>query len=98
MKNFKVLVSEGEVDFFKALLNKFDFVQYEQVESFAEPRVYPAADFEIRSVKDSSVQGKEERGIPNVNRKIEDEESKKDAMSDIRNVISQIDKMRDRSK
>lgn len=49
MKSFKVLVHNHKAEFFKELLKNFDFVEFEEVDSFSEPRVYPGANFEIRS-------------------------------------------------
>jgi hypothetical protein len=48
MKNFKVLVHNHKAEFFKELLRCLDFVEFEEVESFSEPRIYPGANFEIR--------------------------------------------------
>ncbi|WP_075589978.1 hypothetical protein [Labilibacter marinus] len=99
MKNYKVQVSEKEARFFVELMDKLSFVQYEEVESFTEPRIYPAADFEIRSSKDKTVIADlhNSKNSPNKSLEVKDE-SKKDAMRDIRDVISQIDKLRNRPK
>ncbi len=95
MKNFKIQVNNNEVKFFMELLDRLDFVQYEPMDNFSEPRVYPAADFEIRSVKNDVNVEAEQASKPDVE---EVEKSKKDALSEIRNVISQIDRLRDRTK
>ncbi|WP_154665644.1 hypothetical protein [Saccharicrinis fermentans] len=36
MKSFKVTIEDSEVKFFKDLLDKFDFVRYEEVDGFEE--------------------------------------------------------------
>jgi len=99
MKNFKVQVDNYKADFFKQLLDHLDFVSYEEVEGFNEPRIYPAADFEIRSTKDKASSSMD---IMNRTPPLTPEEGTKkkkmDAMSDIRNVMSQIDKIRNKSK
>ncbi|TLX70525.1 hypothetical protein E9993_22170 [Labilibacter sediminis] len=97
MKNFKVQVDNHQAEFFKQLMDRFDFVTYEEVDGFHEPRVYPAADFEIRSEKDRAAQAKEGMGKVRTKVSTDSEEKRKmDAMSDIRDVISQIDRMRSR--
>jgi len=99
MKNFKIQVSDKEVIFFMELMDKLNFVQYEAVESFNEPRVYPGADFQIRSGKNQvdsevdTVAQKTAKSIPE-----EMENSKKEALNNIRNVISLIDRQRDQTK
>jgi transcription antitermination factor NusG len=93
MKNFKVTVDNHKVEFFKTLLDHLDFISYEEVDSFYEPRVYPAADFEIRSGKDKASAKKNEKTVSS-----DDERLIKDAFKDIRAVVSQIDKLRDKSK
>lgn len=102
MKNFKVQVDDHQADFFKQLLDRLDFVSFEEVEGFNEPRIYPAADFEIRSEKDKAAQA---QAMENLRRQVQvssptdsPEKRQMDAMSDIRNVMSQIDKMRNKSK
>ncbi|MBN2744718.1 hypothetical protein [Breznakibacter xylanolyticus] len=49
MKSFKVQVHNNKAEFFKELMKNFDFVEFEEVDAFYEPRVYPGAQFEIRS-------------------------------------------------
>ncbi len=99
MKNFKVIVEDSEVKFFLKLLDNLNFVQYEQVENFTEPRIYPAADFEIHSAKEKSSKSTEISPLKTSKLSIEEEEKlKMDTLNDIRNVISRIDRMRDRSK
>lgn len=100
MKNFKIQVDNHKVDFFKQLLDHLDFVSYEEVEGFSEPRIYPAADFEIRSEKDRVSIDKEtmNRNV-SVSPPIEHKDTiRKDALSDIRNVMANIEKMRNKSK
>ncbi len=102
MKNFKVKIDDEKADFFKELLKNLDFVSFEEVDSFHEPRIYPAADFEIRSPRDpiSSSYDKLTRGSEDSQKKNVNDPSirRKSALDDIRSVISNIDKLRDRSK
>ncbi|MGQ1783783.1 MULTISPECIES: hypothetical protein [unclassified Saccharicrinis] len=99
MKNFKVKVEDREVKFFKELLDKFSFVHYEELVGSEEPRIYPAADFEIRSKKHQEDKGvKADSGEPPKRSLEKSKKNRQDAMNDIRNVISQIDKLRDSSR
>ncbi len=104
MKNFKVKVDDAKGDFFTELLRSLDFVTFEEVDSFREPRVYPAAEFEIRSPQDTSVPTYK-KGAPGKNKMSkrenddsQDKESKKDSFSDIREVLSKIDALRSHSR
>lgn len=100
MKNFKIQVDDHKADFFKQLLDHLDFASYEEVDGFNEPRIYPAADFEIRSAKDKAAIAMEKMTRTVSPSSLGDEKGKKklDAMSDIRSVMSQIDKIRNKSK
>jgi hypothetical protein len=102
MKNFKVQVDKQKVAFFKELLDSLDFVSYEEMEVYSEPRVYPAADFEISSIKGQGTssfnRSKENKIATNDSLAGADQEKEKmDALKNIRNAINQINKMRDRS-
>ncbi len=88
MKSFKVQVQNHKAEFFKELLKNLDFVEFEQVEGFYEPRVYPGAKFEIRSntaVSTSAPTLPSEAKIP---------PTSDDAMASLRKALSQIDEQR----
>ncbi len=104
MKNFKVKVDDAKGDFFTELLRSLDFVSFEEVDSFREPRVYPAAEFEIRSPQDTSVPTFK-KSAPGKNKTSKSEKDgnqnegdKKDSFSDIREVLSKIEALRSHSK
>lgn len=92
MKNYKVKVDDEKVEFFKELLNSLDFATFEEIEEKTEPRVYPAASFEIRSgskVPHSASQGK--AGATNEERK-KSAQSREDSLKDVLNKIEQLRK------
>ncbi len=45
MKNYRVKVRDDKAEFFEELLRYLDFLDYEKVEGFSEPRIY--SNFEI---------------------------------------------------
>ncbi len=100
MKNFKIQVDEQKVAFFKELLDSLDFVRYEEMEVYSEPRVYPAADFEISSAKKASAssfnRSNENKLASKETLAADQEKEKMDALNNIRNAINQINKKRDR--
>ncbi len=96
MKNFKVKVDDVHVEFFKQLMDRLSFVNYEEVDAFHEPRIYPGADFEIRSGQTRKPQEVLKKSSKS-NKEL-DAKSHSDTMDDIRSVISKIDKMRGHSK
>ncbi len=104
MRNFKVKVDDAKGEFFKELLQNLDFVSFEEVDSFREPRVYPAAEFEIRSPKDTtsttykkstSGKGKAAKGKESTS---SEAQSRQDSFNDIREVMQKIDALRNHSK
>ncbi len=94
MKNFKVQVDDEMADFFKQLLQSLNFARYEEVDTFHEPRIYPAANFEIRSrLSDDSFYTKEE---DEKSEKQKSHDSLSERYSNLKDVISQIDKIRNK--
>ncbi len=92
MKNFKVQVDDEKADFFKQLLQSLNFARYEEVDTFHEPRIYPAANFEIRSkLSDDSFYESEAR---EEGAKKKSQDSLSERYSSLKDVISQIDKIR----
>lgn len=95
MKNYKIQIEDNEVQFFKQLMDKLNFVQYEEIAHVNEPRVYPATNFTIHSNKNQPEKdsghiavGKSKSRDPYKHRK--------DAMSEIRDAMLKIDELRNR--
>jgi hypothetical protein len=92
MKSFKVQVNNDKAEFFKELLKSLDFVEFEEVEGFYEPRVYPGAKFEIRSNTAVST------SAPTLASEAKAPQNADDAMASIRKAMSQIDEQRQKRK
>lgn len=99
MKNYKIQIEDSEVPFFKQLMNKLDFVKYEEIPAVSEPRIYPAANFAIHANKNQL-----ERKISNPSEQKsmhmaqEPKKVRKDAMTDIKDIMLKIEEMRNRPK
>jgi hypothetical protein len=89
MKSFKVQVQNSKADFFRELLRNLDFVDFEEVDGFYESRVYPGANFELRTHSRPAPGDKPVSGVPSVTKDA-------DAMANIRKVLSNIDAQRDK--
>ena len=89
MKSFKVRVQNDKVQFFRELLKNLDFVDFEEVEGFHEPRVYPGANFEIHSK--SGKKNIEEKKLQNIS-------SEDNGLDSIRSVLNKIEEQRNRNK
>ena len=48
MERIVIQVEGDKAAFFRELIDSFDFVEIVKVDNIVEPRVYPAANFEIR--------------------------------------------------
>jgi hypothetical protein len=90
MKNFKVKVQNDKVQFFKELLTHLDFVEFEEMEVVAEPRVYPATNFEIRPHKSLMNENLEKRKL---NSNLDE-----DGLESIRKVMSKIEEERNKNR
>jgi hypothetical protein len=97
MKSFKVLVHNHRADFFKELMKCFDFVEIEEVESFSEPRVYPGANFEIRSSSSTSAANLNSMQFEKSNLK-NATLSNEEKMENLRNALRQIEEQRNKSR
>jgi len=97
MKSFKVLVHNHRADFFKELMKCFDFVEIEEVESFSEPRVYPGANFEIRSSSSASAANLNSMQFEKSNLK-NATLSNEEKMENLRNALRQIEEQRNKSR
>ncbi len=86
MIHYRIKVRDEKAPFFEELLRYLDFLDYEKVEGFSEPRIY--ANFELKSKADSN-KGKPvevPRGIKN---------SGGNSADNLREVLSRIDKLRE---
>jgi hypothetical protein len=87
MKYIKLKVQNNKLEFMKELLSHFDFVDIEIAESFDEPRIYPGANFEIRSTKTTDETNRSKSSGPSP-----------EDMDKLRAVINRIDAQRDQAR
>ncbi len=88
MKHFRIKVRDEKADFFEELLRYLDFLDYEQVDAFSEPRIY--ANFNLRpGEKKSPPKGKMKDFSEGVKR------ASDSSTDDLREVLSRIDKLRE---
>jgi len=90
MKNYKVKVEDEKVKFFKELLSNLDFATFEELEETVEPRVYPAANFEIRSSKGESKSTHPEQIAAQAEERKKSTQSREDSLKDVLNKIEQL--------
>ncbi len=102
MERFVVEVEKSKAKFFTDLINSFDFAEVINVDNIVEPRIYPAADFEIRpgnktsktSVKNkhrtSDVNSSHNSDIPS-----DDVNESQKNLKQIRDAMSVIDRKRE---
>ncbi|MGM0377439.1 MAG: hypothetical protein ACQEQ0_11730 [Bacteroidota bacterium] len=101
MKHYRIKVRDDKVEFFEELLRYLDFLDYEQVESFSEPRIY--TNFELRARQQEEEKSGTKRKTKsggsggNVKRGKGKEQNESSAES-LREVLSRIDQMRDESR
>lgn len=96
MKHYRIKVRDDKATFFEELMRYLDFLDYEQVESFSEPRIY--TNFELRPQKakvmeQRSVSSKEKGRIKTVG-----DQAKSSSAESLREVLARIDQMRDQSR
>ncbi len=100
MKHYRIKVRDDKVDFFEELLRYLDFLDYEQVESFSEPRIY--TNFELRARQEE--EKKETRrktksgGSGRTAKRRKGKEQNESSGESLREVLSRIDQMRDESR
>lgn len=87
MKYIKLKVQNHKLEFMKELLSHFDFIEMEISDAFDEPRIYPGANFEIRSAKsaEETSRSKQSGSTP-------------EDLEKLRAVINRIDAMRDQTR
>jgi len=96
MKHYRIKVRDDKAVFFEELLRYLDFLDYEQVESFSEPRIY--TNFELRSQKTKAM---EPRSTPTKSKgrsRSLGDEAKSSSAESLREVLARIDQMRDQSR
>jgi hypothetical protein len=89
MKNYRVKVRDDKAQFFEELMRYLDFLDFEVVEGFSEPRIYSG--FEINA-REKKAQG--------ASKNHKQEKPAMDAISgfgNIREVMERIEAMRDKS-
>lgn len=94
MKHYRIKVRDDKAGFFEELLRYLDFLDYEQVDSFSEPRVY--TNFELRARKDE--EKKEYRSNPSSVSSSKQREKQESSADSLREVLSRIDKIRDEAR
>ncbi|SMO74258.1 hypothetical protein SAMN06265379_10693 [Saccharicrinis carchari] len=99
MKNYKIQIEDTEVQFFRHLMDKLGFTKYEEIKPVNEPRVYPGGNFEIRSSNNPAPKSDTNLSAGNSSLgKQQSSNTRKDAMKDIRDIISRIDRERNKNK
>ena len=103
MKHYRIKVRDDKVEFFEELLRYLDFLDYEQVESFSEPRIY--ANFELRARQEEEKKGTKRKtkssgssGDTTKRGKGKGKEQNESSAESLREVLSRIDQMRDESR
>ncbi|MGQ1946553.1 hypothetical protein ACT3CD_05560 [Geofilum sp. OHC36d9] len=92
MKNYRVKVRQEKADFFEELMRYLDFCDYEQVEGFSEPRIYPG--FEMSSKDNHPKYPTRQHGAKGT----DSAESKREVMENLREVMTRIEAQRDRNR
>lgn len=91
MKNYRVKVRDDKAVFFEELMRYLDFLDYEKVEGFSEPRIYSS--FEI-SPKNSKEAAGSKKGESDKSKSLQELNS---GFGNLREVIEKIEAMRDKS-
>lgn len=92
MKNYRVKVRDDKAEFFEELMRYLDFLDYETVEGFSEPRIYPS--FELRSDEKRGRGSAKNSGKA----KSKNEPGSASNLESLREVMQKIDAMRDKAK
>ncbi|WP_016777981.1 hypothetical protein [Anaerophaga thermohalophila] len=91
MKHYRIKVRDDKAKFLEELLRYLDFLDYEEVENFSEPRVY--TNFELKSSQEKKrKQSKIKEQAPSAKSKDNKQESSAESL---REVLARIDQMRD---
>lgn len=100
MKRFVIEIENSKANFFDDLIKNFNFVKLIKVENIVEPRIYPAADFEIRSGnQDTMSYDKNNRSGSNLSTNTDNNintlNERERNLKQIRDAMSAIDKIRE---
>ncbi|MGQ1889729.1 hypothetical protein ACT29H_04735 [Thermophagus sp. OGC60D27] len=94
MKHYRIKVRDDKAEFFEELLRYLDFLDYEEVENFSEPRIYPNFDLNPHPQKNQKNLTTEPT-FPNIKNKNSQQESYPD---NLREVMARIDQLRDQAR
>ena len=102
MKHYRIKVRDDKVEFFEEMLRYLDFLDYEQVDSFSEPRIY--TNFELRArQEEEKTEGKKKSRTSGASRKTKQSKDasasgQESSAESLREVLSRIDQMRDEAR
>lgn len=94
MKHYRIKVRDDKAAFFEELLRYLDFLDYEQVEGFSEPRIY--SNFELRARQDTEKKTDKTRESAfhtKYGKSVEESSGES-----LREVLARIDKIRDQAR
>jgi len=93
MKHYRIKVRSDKSEFFEELLRHLDFLDYEQVESFSEPRIYTNFELKSRQEKEKPMEQKEFQASRSTKK-----EKQSSSADSLKEVLARIDKMRDKAR
>ena len=92
MKHYRIKVRDDKAVFFEELLRYLDFLDYEQVEGFTEPRIYTNFELRARQEKEKKTDKSKEHLY---SKHAGSDESSGD---NLREVLARIDQIRDQAR
>lgn len=96
MKHYRIKVRDDKAAFFEELLRYLDFLDYEQVESFSEPRIY--TNFELRPQKTKAMEQRSASSKSKGRLNAGDDDVRNSSAESLREVLARIDQMRDQAR
>jgi hypothetical protein len=93
MKHYRIKVRDDKADFFEELLRYLDFLDYEQVEGFSEPRIYTNFELRARQDSDKKPEGTQDQILPSRRRN-----KQESSAESLREVLAKIDQIRDQAR
>ncbi|WP_462318879.1 hypothetical protein [Marinilabilia sp.] len=94
MKHYRIKVRDDKATFFEELLRYLDFLDYEQVEGFTEPRIY--SNFELRARPDK--EKKTDKSRESAFHSKYGGGGEESSGESLRDVLARIDKIRDQAR
>jgi len=94
MKHYRIKIRDDKAAFFEELLRYLDFLDYEQVEGFSEPRVY--TNFELRARENKEKRPTQTR--ESVSSKGKQSMGQSSSADSLREVLAKIDQIRDQAR